>query len=530
MNYPKLRQGPTPAGEALSRALDNIETPCVTSYGQELQADGNVSMVMSRTKAGGFKEVFRYPTTKKPEPFLSTSPQPDPALLDPPRGVVPKTFTGYPGTGRTDGVYVGDGFVGAVWATGDLNSPFFPMLMKARSPGTAVLSTEPEATTRNFSVAFADAAITPPSFGLGGRYFTTLYALGWKNETERYVFAWYVRLSNEANPRIFIGNTGTMTLTECDLGLDPSRFQLPSTFAVTAPGRLEAYVQTREDVDTVDELTTPGGSPYFFLNYLPYVAPFMLSTADFGVTWDQTPAPETEPFTFFGGDQFVESSVAYPLQNRLVADYSTPGVSAALLTTNAQIVGLGGGAALMCLSLGMVDTKPAFAPDTVVGGVEPVYAPVMFKRTSFSGPWVRIPWPADTLTNLINSLDITTLQMSQTCQWSCQPGAAFFRLDLSIYSTGPLGFLSRRILSTDDSGDTWHQLDVDDQQQAIYACLSPGTVLTPVDVAGQNQLRRFNPTFDTGADLGGPYSAALLGLVNLRSVHPGYPGLFDRPS
>lgn len=278
MNAPKNWDGVTQIGSALVRGLQSLDTPVGTSFGQELRDNGSLGDVTAK-KVLGFSSTHRSHEDPTPEgfPFLSSWQASSVFLLDEKLPYQKRVFNianavGLEVIGNCH--FLGDGFsVGtARTATASFPDTTFGgpdivmsqhievLLMRLPRPGAAVPAEDylkASATERKK----LSVRIPLESFA---EHLAEVYTipLGWKNETARYAFAVVVRMDNNpflgSLPRMWVGDTGTMTMVETSLPL-PADWDWYDTRAdalvwasyksqvfCTAPGQLE-MVLSRSD-------------------------------------------------------------------------------------------------------------------------------------------------------------------------------------------------------------------------------------------------------------------------------------------
>lgn len=262
----------------------------------ELREDGTLGTTFAKRHLN-YSEVTR--DGEKSEavtgaPFLCTWPSAEMYLLDRKlprqrRGLrfaegAGAEFTAFIG----NGVYVGDRFMaGVVSDTSGLFGPAKVAPILVRLPGTSPINEAPtylDATPEERK----KMSVLLPSVALSEFYGAYVVPLGWKDEVSRYTFALVSYSSIEVNPgsfllrrsyfrpRVWIGNTGQMTLDECTngLGLDWSWDTdgtgltdaiLTGPVSCTGPGRLEFAVMKPESNSFTVEQTTHGSCSYGYL-------------------------------------------------------------------------------------------------------------------------------------------------------------------------------------------------------------------------------------------------------------------------
>lgn len=520
MKYPKLRDGPSAIGESQIRQLAGLAMPFAQKFSFNSQS----------YKKNGFDEVHQ----QQGAPYLwgvydvitDIGAQIFTAILSPEDGIAEtvryKANYNY-GTTNADAnsfkVFVGDNYVLRLFSDSahpidDPATKFWPSLARADALGREYLASE--IGHENRSISYIDAA-TISGLGSFSHYFS-LWACGWKDDTDRYHFGMNCRVYSGTHylPVCFNASTGQYTMTQVAYPYYTGRDHNAYTAYTVGPNKVQALHTVVED---------PA---------LPQIPPYLATSNDNGATWS------TAADVALTATLYVDTDARY-LNDQLET-----------LSRYAVIQYVGGGATML------------FVPSAYVDGDETIstarYCPAIFLSVD-GGSFSRVTWPADTwycdrsgqpITPLTNKVGWTYMLTLRSAQYSTGIGC----LHVPVFESG-----AWKLMFTQNYGASW-QLSpaVPFEFIAPVTADFAGTIITPKTSTKvgrvifsapdytNNKLRFYSSTgnFDefkpvgtvvkakgdltyTGVDDTNYYFVNYGGKRFKPSVFPAFPGEFDKP-
>lgn len=298
--YPKLYGGHSPGGEADVRALERTQAPYLTTVGPDFTA----------RKHGPFRTVIvesglPYLWTQWATPEVIKA-----AVIGPEFGITTGlTFAKEP-FGHTPVflvtqfvVFVGDAYLLVYYADAvdpfDSNTNYWPELLRVNAITPRLQPGDPTGKSKSVDF-FNDVTINGMS---DNQHSTTLFASGWKDDTERFKFGCSFLLDTGATvvianellqagttvakrqPSMFVGSTQTREIGAVTLPTEVARdLDYFAPFCV-GRGKLQ-YLQTVPEV-----ITNP--SPYTLGTKID---PYLAYSSDHGATWSRQDATWLLPY------------------------------------------------------------------------------------------------------------------------------------------------------------------------------------------------------------------------------------------
>lgn len=312
MNSSKQWDGVSQLGETFIRQLDRNGRWVGTVMGNEVNSDGSLGTVLAK-HCLEYNATYRSGGGGTGLPFLSTWQAPQVSIVDATLPFSARNFTVDSIAGTypffiSNSVFVGDGFMLGAMATSNTQAApttVAPVLMRLPSAATAetaatFLAADP--------VSQKKMSVLLQTFNITALNEVYVIATGWMDATRRYGFAVVsteqIVLSSAygvsiAAPRLFVGNTGTMTMVEVPLGLgmdwtydwntqgnatitsNPGANYLAKAGRVTctAPGRLEMIVFKPESDKVTTHLSAGAGAGVAFPVTYGYLGMLLDTTA-----------------------------------------------------------------------------------------------------------------------------------------------------------------------------------------------------------------------------------------------------------